>query len=496
MKRFIWILCLTALCAACSPKEEQTAGVELTPVMHKALNDSTSIFFADFKSFPAERNLLPIGVFDSGTGGLTVLEVMLKLDEFDNVTGEAKPDGIPDFVGEKFQYLGDVANMPYGNYSSEDKDMFFRELVVKDALFLLGQKFHNGFMDKEGSEQKEPCKILVIACNTATAYGLTDIRNLLEMSGTGIKVIGVINAGVNALFSQLGDGEDSSAVGVLATKGTIASGAYQRTIEEMASKLAYKGKLTVVNQPCAGFAESVDTDVDFADASRREVRDSYRGPVLGSTLNDIREDLIPVYHFASANGELLTAETDSSRVMQLNASCNYARLHLVNLIERYREMGGTAPMKHIILGCTHYPFLLDTLKKAVQQIREYTVDGVAVYAKLLPENVNFIDPAKFTAVEAFNALREDKQLALSLEDTQVSGYISVPVYGLLPDQLTDDGELAYDFKYGREHGTEDITTVNVALLPRYVSEENMNRLASLVPVSYSYIFGEKSKLVE
>ncbi len=496
MKRFLAFIFILTFCASCSPKKEQSADSEITPVMHKALNDSTSIFYADFNSFPEQRNVLPIGVFDSGTGGLTVLEVMLKLDEFDNVTGAMQPDGIPDFVGEKFQYLGDNANMPYGNYSSENKDMFFRELVVKDALFLLGNRYHNGFMDKTGSEQKQACKIIVIACNTATAYGLADIRRLLELSGTGVKVIGVINAGVNALFAQLGNTEDSTAVGVLATKGTIASGAYQRTIEEMQSKLDFKGGITVVNQPCAGFAESVDTDSDFADPLRTEVRDSYRGPVLGGTLNDIREDLLPVYHFATEHGELLTAGTDSNRTMQLNASCNYARLHLVNLVERYREMGGKAPMKNIILGCTHYPFLLDTLKKAVEQIREYTVDGEAVYAGILPEDVNFIDPAKFTAIEAYNALRENKQLALSLEETQVSAFISVPVYGLLPDQLTENGELTYDFKYGREFGTEDITTVNVPLLPRYIGTANVNRLANLVPVSYSYIFGEKSSLVE
>lgn len=66
----------------------------------------------------------PIGVFDSGTGGLTVLEAMLSLDAFNNKTGEQKPDGVPDFSGEYFHYLADQANMPYGNYASEGKTAF------------------------------------------------------------------------------------------------------------------------------------------------------------------------------------------------------------------------------------------------------------------------------------------------------------------------------------------------------------------------------------
>jgi hypothetical protein len=60
----------------------------------------------------AQRTSLPIGVFDSGTGGLTVLEAILTLDAFNNRTGQPGADGIPDFKGEHFQYLADQANMP------------------------------------------------------------------------------------------------------------------------------------------------------------------------------------------------------------------------------------------------------------------------------------------------------------------------------------------------------------------------------------------------
>ena len=60
---------------------------------------------------PAELRKLPIGVFDSGIGGLTVLEAILKLDQHHNDTGAPGADGVPDFAGERFVYLGDQANM-------------------------------------------------------------------------------------------------------------------------------------------------------------------------------------------------------------------------------------------------------------------------------------------------------------------------------------------------------------------------------------------------
>ena len=205
MKKLFFLSCLAAVVlASCGNKnssnQEQAI---LSPIMEKALNDETSKFYADFKSFPQQLSKLPIGVFDSGTGGLTVLEVLLNADMVDNISGKEGADGVPDFAGEAFTYLADRANMPYGNYAAENKQDFFKERVVKDALFLTDDKFWTNPADKERTGIKQPCKILVIACNTATAWGLQDVSTLLKESGTGVRVIGVINAGVNALYDKL-----------------------------------------------------------------------------------------------------------------------------------------------------------------------------------------------------------------------------------------------------------------------------------------------------
>ena len=493
MKKLFFLSCLAALVlASCGNKnsnnQEQTV---LSPIMEKALNDETSKFYADFKSFPQQLSKLPIGVFDSGTGGLTVLEVLLNADMVNNISGKEGADGVPDFAGEAFTYLADRANMPYGNYAAENKQDFFKELVVKDALFLVDDKFWTNPADKEREGVKQPCKILVIACNTATAWGLQDVSTLLKESGTGVRVIGVINAGVNALYDKLAKAgsPDSVAVGVLATVGTIASNAYERTINEIGQANGYKGYIKVVNHPCAGFAEAVDQEKDFVNTSLTAPREGYRGPKLGTGSEDVKEGLLNIYGFNYNNGEVLREKVDGKyTAFQLNSAANYAKFHLVTLLEKHKASGAKVPLKHVILGCTHYPFLLNTLNETIEELKNFRdKDGKLVYEGLIHPEFEFIDPAVFTALECYEALREDNNLALNTVDGAFEGYISVPAYGLPADCLDADGNLSYNFKYGREHATEDITTVFVPFSRRYLDEETLTRIENMLPASYAKI---------
>ena len=194
---------------------------------------TSAAFVADGSaSRPYQGDEAPIGVFDSGLGGLTVLERLLDVDQVNNATGLYGPDGVPDLAREHFVYLGDQANMPYGDYSAEGKSDYLRELILKDAKFLLGTSYYRNAEEDMPSGTKKRVKIIVIACNTATAWGLDDIRRYLASIGDGTKVVGVIEAGVRATLDQLAARPDSPpfAIGVMATPGTIASGAYARTI--------------------------------------------------------------------------------------------------------------------------------------------------------------------------------------------------------------------------------------------------------------------------
>ncbi|QNI38051.1 glutamate racemase [Edaphobacter albus] len=142
-----------------------------------------------------------IGVFDSGFGGLTVLRELLPL--------------IPD---TRFVYLGDTARLPYGSKSHET----IARYAISSAKFLADQ----------GAE------LLVIACNTATALALEDIRTALPLP-----VVGVVEPGAQAALvaaEKSPQGIAGSHVLVLATTATTQSGAYSRTLHQLGLRVTEK----------------------------------------------------------------------------------------------------------------------------------------------------------------------------------------------------------------------------------------------------------------
>lgn len=134
---------------------------------------------------------LPIGVFDSGVGGLTVAREI-----------------ISQMPMESMVYFGDTARVPYGAKSRNTIIRYSRQIVK----FLRTKKV----------------KAIVIACNTASAFALDILK-----SETDIPIIGVIHAGARtaAVSTKVGR------VGVVGTSGTISSGIYEKTIHEINSEL-------------------------------------------------------------------------------------------------------------------------------------------------------------------------------------------------------------------------------------------------------------------
>jgi glutamate racemase len=138
---------------------------------------------------PSEREL-PIAVFDSGVGGLTVLhECLVSLPH------------------EDFVYLGDTARFPYGDRSPDELLRFAREL----AELLL----------------EEGAKLLVVACNAATSAALPQLR--AELAGR-VPVVGVVRPESRLAAAAT----RSRRVGLLATPATVASGAYERALAAVA----------------------------------------------------------------------------------------------------------------------------------------------------------------------------------------------------------------------------------------------------------------------
>jgi len=159
--------------------------------------------------------LKAIGVFDSGVGGLTVLKALRR----------AMP-------GRDFLYLGDTARVPYGRKPAAMVREFAREIT--------------GFLADRGAEA------VVVACNTATAVALPDLKR--EFS---LPIWGVIDPGVEAAARATRSGH----VGVIGTKGTIRSEAYQKRLEARG--------MQVWAQACPLFVYLVEEDL--ADSPEAEL---------------------------------------------------------------------------------------------------------------------------------------------------------------------------------------------------------------------------------
>lgn len=212
----------------------------------------------------------PIGIFDSGLGGLTVAHAIRNT-----------------FPTEDLVYLGDTARVPYGTRSAAT--------VVKYAMGCAARLLRHDI------------KLLVVACNTASGVALDELQSTLS-----IPVVGVIQPGARAGIKATRSGR----IGILATAGTVASGAYERAIHNE-------------NEAIRVFARPAPLFVPLAE----------EGWVTGE-------------------------------VPRLAA-------------RRYLQPLADADVDTIVLGCTHYPLLSETIHD--------------VAAELLGHDVAIVDSAEATA---------------------------------------------------------------------------------------------------
>ena len=179
-----------------------------------------------------DRNL-PIGIFDSGVGGLTVYKAL----------HERLPN-------ERFVYLGDTARVPYGTKSLATVERY----AVENSRFL----------------EAHGIKLLVVACNTASALALPAIRKAIK-----VPVIGVIEPGSRAAV----DIAKSANIGVIATEATVQSHAYAKAIAAMGATGL------VIERACPLFvalAEEGWADSDVARTVARDYLSEFTGKTLGA----------------------------------------------------------------------------------------------------------------------------------------------------------------------------------------------------------------------
>jgi glutamate racemase len=225
----------------------------------------------------------PIGIFDSGIGGTSIwgeLQVLLP--------------------HEDFIYLADSKNAPYGEKSKKR----ILELSIKNTEYLLALE----------------CKLIVVACNTATTNAIEYLRENYKVPFIGIEPA-IKPAAINS---------KSKIIGVLATKGTLSSDLFHSTSNN------HTAGITVLEQRGTGLVEMIE------------------------------------------QGNLQSDE-------------------LYALLESYISTMLEKGMDYLVLGCTHYPYLIPILKK------------------MLPENVTIIDSGQAVALQAKSVLKKFDLLSKSYE---------------------------------------------------------------------------------
>ncbi|MFA8437915.1 glutamate racemase [Pueribacillus sp. YX66] len=164
----------------------------------------------------------PIGVIDSGVGGLTVAkEIMRQLPK------------------ETIYYVGDTSRCPYGSRPKEEVIAFTWQMVH----FLL----------------KKQIKMLVIACNTATAFALEEIQAKIE-----IPVVGVVHPGARSALKNT----QNISIGVIGTKGTIESKVYERALRSI------NNEVEIYSKACEPFVPLVERNCLTGDYARSIVQQS------------------------------------------------------------------------------------------------------------------------------------------------------------------------------------------------------------------------------
>jgi glutamate racemase len=471
----------------CVREQEQPASKEWEKfqLISEIKHDKKSPFYVDFENYPSARNNLPIGVFDSGTGGLTVLDAIMKMDRYNNQTRDFGSDGIPDFASERFIYLADKANMPYGRYDSEGKSDFLKELVLKDVQFLLGNSYYASPDESIPMTGKAPVKAIVIACNTATAYGLDLIQKAIEEWRIDVNVIGVIDAGAKSAVSHPNENLDKRSIGIMATEGTCSSEGYPRAVQGHLADM-HEGSVGVIQQAGFGLAGAIDGDLSYIDPSAVDVRgsDVYQGPGLHHPKYPIDLSLMKEFNFQAGNALLIQKDTEGNpQAVELNSVTNYIRYYVTQLvIKALREYPGRT-MDTVILGCTHYPFFEREINDHFLFLRNLDEK----YAGLIPEKLRLIDPALSEAVELYEYLNEHELFGSNgYEDSEF--YISVPNPLLPQNQIDEKGEFLIDYKYGRSINQSLLYVKRVPFSDRWMSQEVLERIRVKMPKIFEIIF--------
>lgn len=263
----------------------------------------------------------PIGVFDSGVGGLTVArEIMRQLPN------------------ERIVYFGDTARVPYGSKSRETVTRFSGQIV----RFL----------------QTQNVKAIVAACNTASAYALDDLEKEVD-----IPMLGVVKPGAKAALKTTHNGR----IGVIATEATIGSGIYKRYIEK------YDSNVNVIGKACPLFVPLAEEGL-WEDPVTDEIARRYLAELVDIDIDTL---ILGCTHYPLLRSTI--AKIMGEKVTLVNPAYETAR-ELKGLLEKE----GLESRKHPELGTERYRFFVSDAADKFQKFANSIIPYGILSAKVIP----------------------------------------------------------------------------------------------------------------
>jgi glutamate racemase len=255
---------------------------------------------------PAQQQ--PIGVFDSGIGGLTVVSALRRL-----------------LPNERIHYLGDTARVPYGGKSAATVERYSLELT--DMLLA------------------EDCKAIVVACNTASALALTTL-----CENTRVPVVGVIRPGAEAAVAA----SRNKHVGVIGTRATIRSGAYERAIRALDPGVKVSAKA------CPLFVPLIEEGWLDGEITDRVIR-QYLEPLVEGEIDTL---VLGCTHYPLLRKALETFLGDAVRLVDSAENCARA---VSRLLERENLRAAADAEGELTIALTDPPdVFLDVARRALQ----------------------------------------------------------------------------------------------------------------------------------
>ena len=245
----------------------------------------------------------PIGVFDSGVGGLTVAREIMRQ--------------IPN---EKLIYFGDTARVPYGSKSKETITKYSRQIVH----FL----------------QEQQVKAIVVACNTASAYALDELEKEID-----IPIIGVVKPGARAAV----EATRNLKIGVIGTEGTIGSCIYSTYINEIDQAVQ------VIGKACPLFVPLVEEGL-WQDPVTDEIAARYLNELIGCGIDTL---ILGCTHYPLIRSTV--GKVMGERVTLVNPAYETAR-ELKELLRREQLLNSRKPG----LGNNHYRFYVSDMADKFQ----------------------------------------------------------------------------------------------------------------------------------